>query len=116
MNPMVPGLQGSKMSSSDPDSKIDLLDAPEVVTKKIRKAEAAPKVTEGNGLISFIEYVLLPAAQLLGKEGFRVDRSRDNLEDLVYTDIAKIKADYENDVVSCRPSLLFSLFTATVLT
>merc|ERR1711862_39148 len=28
MNPMVPGLQGAKMSSSDLDSKIDLLDTP----------------------------------------------------------------------------------------
>jgi len=31
MNPMVPGLAGGKMSSSDPDSKIDLLDGPEIV-------------------------------------------------------------------------------------
>ncbi|KAJ4405787.1 Tyrosine--tRNA ligase cytoplasmic [Neurospora sp. IMI 360204] len=112
MNPMVPGLQGSKMSSSDPDSKIDLLDAPDVVTKKIRKAEAAPKVTEGNGLISFIEYVLLPAAQLLGKEGFRVDRSRDNLEPLIYTDIAKIKADYKSDVLT--PQLVKPAISAAI--
>ena len=27
MNPMVPGLQGTKMSSSEIDSKIDLLDS-----------------------------------------------------------------------------------------
>ncbi|KAK0727783.1 hypothetical protein B0T26DRAFT_748085 [Lasiosphaeria miniovina] len=103
MNPMVPGLQGSKMSSSDPDSKIDLLDPPEVVTRKIKKAEAAPKVSEGNGLIAFTEFVLLPAASLRGGD-FRVNRDRDGLEPLIYTDIAQLRADYENDVLT--PQLL----------
>jgi tryptophanyl-tRNA synthetase len=44
VNPMVPGLGGRKMSTSDPHSKIDLLDIPEVVKKKI-KAASAKKVT-----------------------------------------------------------------------
>lgn len=35
---MVPGLTGGKMSASDPDSKIDLLDGPEIVKKKLKKA------------------------------------------------------------------------------
>ncbi|OBZ72816.1 Tyrosine--tRNA ligase, cytoplasmic [Grifola frondosa] len=38
MNPMVPGLGGGKMSSSDPNSKIDFLDAPELVRRKIKNA------------------------------------------------------------------------------
>jgi tyrosyl-tRNA synthetase len=38
MNPMVPGLAGGKMSASDPDSKIDLLDTPEAVKKKLKKS------------------------------------------------------------------------------
>jgi len=37
MNPMVPGLSGSKMSSSDLDSKIDLLDTEKDVQNKVRK-------------------------------------------------------------------------------
>ncbi|KAK0652599.1 tyrosyl-tRNA synthetase [Cercophora newfieldiana] len=104
MNPMVPGLQGSKMSSSDPDSKIDLLDAPEVVAKKIKKAEAAPGVTEGNGLLAFTEFVLLPAAALYGDGEFHVDRERDGLPPLVYKDVAQMHADYQNDVLT--PQLL----------
>lgn len=36
MNPMVPGLQGTKMSSSEPASKIDLLDSAKAVEKKVR--------------------------------------------------------------------------------
>jgi tyrosyl-tRNA synthetase len=114
INPMVPGLHGGKMSSSDeginiphpsrgllksPDSKIDLLDPPEIVTRKIRKAEAAPRITEGNGILAFTEFVLLPAAALNGCREFRVERDRDGLEPLVYTSISQIHDDYKNDIV-----------------
>ena len=93
------------MSSSDPDSKIDLLDPPEVVTKKIRKAVAAPRVVEENGVLGFVEFVLLPAAALKGRREFRVDRDRDGLEPLIYTSIEQIHKDYKDDTV-CRKSPL----------
>lgn len=97
---MVPGLHGGKMSSSEEDSKIDLLDSPEAVTKKIRKAVATPQVVEENGLLAFVEYVLLPAAGLLhGQPKFTVERERDGLEPLVYTTIDKMHEDYKNDTV-----------------
>lgn len=64
MNPMVPGLAGSKMSSSDPNSKIDFLDTPAAIKKKIKAAYAAEEVVEGNGLLSFIKFVLMPVAAL----------------------------------------------------
>ncbi|KIE01467.1 tyrosyl-tRNA synthetase, partial [Metarhizium majus ARSEF 297] len=105
LNPMVPGLQGGKMSSSDQDSKIDLLDAPEVVSKKIKKAVAAPQVVEENGVLAFVEFVLLPASGLKnGKRSFTVDRERDGLEPLVYDNIAQMQEDYKNDVLN--PQLL----------
>lgn len=83
-------------------SKIDLLDPPDVVRKKVNKAESVPKETEGNGILAFAEYVLLPAAALAvdGKREFRVDRDRDGLEPLVYTDISQMHEDYKNDIVS----------------
>ncbi|KUL84081.1 hypothetical protein ZTR_07417 [Talaromyces verruculosus] len=98
ITPMVAGLNGGKMSSSIEDSKIDLLDPPEVVAKKIRKSEAIPKVVENNGIIAMIEYVLLPAAALAGKKEFRVER-RDE-EPLIYTDIQQIKDDYTKDILT----------------
>ncbi len=48
MNAMVPGLAGGKMSSSDPDSKVDFLDPP------------MPCVVTDNGVLSFVEAVLVP--------------------------------------------------------
>jgi len=64
-----------------------------------------PKETEGNGVLSFVEYVLLPAAGLRGKREFRVERERDGLEPLVYTTIAQMHEDYKNDVVCSIPPL-----------
>ena len=99
MNPMVPGLAGGKMSSSDPDSKIDLLDSPDAVKKKIRKAYAVPKEVEGNGMISFVEYVLLPISQIRheGRGRFVVERREGEGEPLVYEDIESLKEDYKAD-------------------
>ena len=100
MNPMVPGLAGGKMSSSEPDSKIDVLDEPEIVRRKVKKAHAIPKEVEGNGLISFVEYVLLPVSSLKrGGPGEFLVEKKDH-EPLVYTDIDKLKEDYADDVVS----------------
>ncbi|KAL8853708.1 MAG: hypothetical protein Q9221_001519 [Calogaya cf. arnoldii] len=64
MNPMVPGLSGGKMSSSDPKSKVDLLDEPATIENKIAKAFCAPGQVEGNGILAFIQHVLLPYSQL----------------------------------------------------
>ncbi|KAE8153392.1 hypothetical protein BDV25DRAFT_136994 [Aspergillus avenaceus] len=104
MNGMVPGLSGGKMSSSEPDSKIDILETAESVSKKIRKAECIPKVVEGNGVLAFVQYVLLPSSGLKGRAEFRVDRERDGLEPLVYTNIEQMHKDYEGDVLT--PQLL----------
>lgn len=49
MNFMVPGLMGSKMSSSDPDSKIDLLDDVRTVERKIKKAFCEEGNIQENG-------------------------------------------------------------------
>jgi tyrosyl-tRNA synthetase len=100
MNPMVPGLAGGKMSASDQDSKIDLLDTPEVVKKKLKKAYAAPGELEGNGIISFVEYVLLPVSGLSRKDGkgrFEVE-TREG-ETIVYEDIQRLKDDYTSEKV-----------------
>ncbi|GKZ30487.1 hypothetical protein AbraIFM66950_009261 [Aspergillus brasiliensis] len=100
-NAMVPGLSGGKMSSSEEDSKIDLLESVDSIKKKIRKAQAAPKETDNNGILAFVQYVLLPVATLkTGKPEFRVSRERDGLEPLVYTNIEKMHEDYRNDILS----------------
>lgn len=102
MNAMVPGLgEAAKMSASDADSKIDLLDSPEEVTKKMKKAVCAPKVVEGNGVLAFVEHVIFRALALQpGKEAKIEVERRDGAETLIYTSIDKLKEDYAADIVS----------------
>jgi tyrosyl-tRNA synthetase len=58
MNAMVPGLAGSKMSSSDPNSKIDFLDAPNVVKKKIKNAFCEEGNVTENGVLAFVKVLI----------------------------------------------------------
>lgn len=81
MNPMVPGLTGTKMSSSEEDSKIDLLDGPDVVKKKLKKAFCEPGNIEDNGVLSFVKYVLLP---LRSTTEFLVERAEDHGGNITY--------------------------------
>lgn len=53
------------MSSSEEDSKIDLLDNASVVKKKLKKAFCEPGNISDNGVLSFAKYVIYP----LLKEG-----------------------------------------------
>jgi tyrosyl-tRNA synthetase len=101
MNTMVPGLgEASKMSSSEPDSKIDLLDGPEVVEKKLRKAVCKPAVVEGNGVVAFIEHVIFRALALNVDRDQKFIIQRKDGEPLVYETIEKLKEDYAADIVS----------------
>eukprot|EP00049_Salpingoeca_infusionum_P018046 m.355494 g.355494 ORF g.355494 m.355494 type:complete len:523 (-) comp17264_c0_seq1:499-2067(-) len=58
MNKMVPGLTGEKMSSSEVDSKIDLLDSPAQVKKKIKKVFCEQGNIEKNPLLEWIKSVI----------------------------------------------------------
>ncbi|GAA6001944.1 hypothetical protein JCM10207_002391 [Rhodosporidiobolus poonsookiae] len=69
MNLMVPGLSGGKMSSSDPNSKIDFLDPPASVKSKIQKAHCAPGEVEGNGVLAFLRHVVVPIGELFRGQG-----------------------------------------------
>ncbi|KAI8630322.1 tRNA synthetases class I-domain-containing protein [Xylariaceae sp. FL1651] len=112
MHVMVPGLgQAQKMSSSEPDSKIDLLDTPEVVAKKLKKAHCAQRIVEGNGIVAFVEHVIFRVLSLKteGKPRFVVKRERDGKEPLIYEDIATLKADYTEDILT--PQLLKGALT-----
>ncbi|KAI9718123.1 MAG: hypothetical protein M1828_006821 [Chrysothrix sp. TS-e1954] len=111
MNHMVPGLAGEKMSASDPDSKIDVLDNPDAVRKKIRKAWAVPKEIEENGLLAFVQYVLLPTGEVRGgKPRFVVERGEG--EPLIYETVEHLHEDYKADILT--PQLLKAGVTASL--
>ncbi|KAI7611901.1 hypothetical protein KC319_g20405 [Hortaea werneckii] len=114
MNPLIPGLQeGGKMSSSDPDSKIDLIDPPDAVKRKLKKAFCPPKQVEGNGVLSFVEYVLLPASALKNNGTPKFVVQRRDAEALTYANIEDMRKDYAADVL--QPQALKPAVTDALL-
>lgn len=102
------------MSASDPNSKIDVLDDAETVKRKLKKAVAAPKIVEENGLLSFVEYVLLPAGALkTGSPIFEVPRREG--EPLVYTSVQQLQDDYRADIVSIFQSAPHDYHTDSIV-
>ena len=68
------------MSSSDEDSKIDLIDSPSDVKRKLKKAFCEPGNVADNGILAFTKHVLFPALKLKGmlsrpERGGREERS-----------------------------------------
>lgn len=60
MSPMVQGLTGSKMSSSQETTKISFSDDVPTVERKLRKAFCEPGNVERNGVLSIVERIIFP--------------------------------------------------------
>jgi tyrosyl-tRNA synthetase len=87
MNPMVPGLSGTKMSSSEANSKLDLLDDAKAVKKKINRVFCEEKNVENNPLLSFVKAVLIMV------KGDFVLTQRDQ-PTITYADYDRLHADF----------------------
>ncbi|XP_047239536.1 tyrosine--tRNA ligase, cytoplasmic [Girardinichthys multiradiatus] len=94
MNPMVPGLTGAKMSSSEEESKIDLLDSKEDVKKKLKKAFCEPRNIQNNGVLSFVKHVLFP---LRGE--FCIKRDPKWGGDKVYTGFEEVEKEFAEEMI-----------------
>ncbi|MFH1249461.1 MAG: tyrosine--tRNA ligase [archaeon] len=93
MNPLIPGLVGKKMSASDPKSKIDLLDDPEVVKQKINSAECLAGDCN-SGIIAFIKYVIM-VIKSDNQEKFVIKRDQKYGGDLSYSSYEELEQDFK---------------------
>jgi len=93
MTPMLPGLHGEKMSSSEEKSKIDLLDPPEAVKKKITGAFCPAGKTENNGVLAFMRYVIMVLKEDR-KEEFLVERPDKFGGNVSYRDYHALERDF----------------------
>lgn len=104
MNPMVPGLgQGGKMSASDPNSKIDLLEEPKIVKKKINSAFCSPGNVEENGLLSFVQYVVAPIQEIKHGSGhfeFFIDRPEKFGGPITFNSFEDLKQAFKEEKLS----------------
>ena len=97
MNPMVPGLTGSKMSSSEEDSKIDLLDSAAAVKKKLKKAFCEPGNIADNGVLSFCKFVIFPVA--LKGEKFKIERPDAHGGNVEFEDFDSLEAAFGKEEI-----------------
>ncbi|KAK7864155.1 hypothetical protein R5R35_007667 [Gryllus longicercus] len=97
MNPMVPGLAGGKMSSSEEDSKIDLLDSASTVKKKLKKAFCEPGNVKDNGVLAFVKHVLFPLFQ--GKEDFVVPRAEAHGGNISFTSYLSLETAFGKEEI-----------------
>ena len=94
MNPMIPGLIGKKMSSSDEKSKIDLTDDEEVIRQKINKADCVEGDCD-NGIMALLKYVFMVLKEDKG-EKFIIKREGKYGGDVVYSNYAEIEKDFQD--------------------
>jgi tyrosyl-tRNA synthetase len=91
-NPMIPGLVGKKMSSSDSKTKIDLTDTEKIVKEKINKADCISGDSD-NGVMAFLKYVIMVIKQDK-KEQFIIERHDKYGGNINYVDYESIEKDF----------------------
>ncbi|MCK4589242.1 MAG: tyrosine--tRNA ligase [Nanoarchaeota archaeon] len=94
MTPLIPGLIGKKMSASDPKSKIDLLDDEKTVQNKIKSAYCKEGVIEENGVLAFLEHVIMVIKQDQNKK-FTIERPEKWGGNLTYKTHLELEKDYK---------------------
>jgi tyrosyl-tRNA synthetase len=92
MHPLIPGLIGKKMSSSEGKSKIDLLNTEEEVKKKIKGADCVEGDPE-NGIMSFVKYVIMTIKADKG-EKFVITRPEKYGGNLEYENYENLEKDF----------------------
>jgi tyrosyl-tRNA synthetase len=89
MNPIIQGLIGKKMSSSDPKSKIDLTDEEKIIKEKVNSAYCV----EGNpdsGIMEFLKYVIMILKEDK-KEKFLIERPAKYGKNISYSNYEEIE-------------------------
>jgi tyrosyl-tRNA synthetase len=92
---LVPGLTGTKMSSSEENSKIDMLDSAAQLKKKIKSAFCEPGNCDNNGLLAFAKHVLFP---LSTTNKFLIERKEEWGGNLEYTSYDDLEAAFKSEV------------------
>lgn len=94
MTPILPGLIGEKMSSSDTRSKIDLLDDETTVKTKIKNAECIAG-NSNNGLMAFLRYVIF-VIKNDKNEKLVIERDKKYGGNLIYDNYVSLEKDFVN--------------------
>ncbi|MBI5553574.1 MAG: tyrosine--tRNA ligase [Candidatus Diapherotrites archaeon] len=92
MTPILTGLTGTKMSSSNESSKIDIAASAEEIRSRINKANC-PISAEANGVLEFVRFVVLPL-KTDQKKPFIIERAAKFGGNKEYTEYAGLEKDF----------------------
>ena len=93
---MPPKPSRAKMSSSDAGGKIDLLEPPESVAKKVMAAYCEPGVVENNRVLLFFKTAIFPVVDIKQAEGVALPSGE------VFASYASLEAAYAEGRVHPR--------------
>ena len=97
---LIPGLgKEGKMSSSEPNSKIELDDDAKTIKKKINKAFCIDGVVQGNGLLAILEFIIFPKLDMDGKK-FIINRPEQYGGKIVYSNYNDVEKDFSENKLS----------------
>ncbi|MCS7317049.1 MAG: tyrosine--tRNA ligase [Candidatus Dojkabacteria bacterium] len=100
MHPLIPSLsKGGKMSSSDPDSKIDFEDTNDEIHYKISKAFSVDGTIEGNSLMYILKYIIFAFLQNANRE-FYIERPMKWGGDISYSSYEDLEKDFIDKKIS----------------
>ncbi len=93
--PLLGGLQGGKMSSSSPKSKISVLDSDKTIEENVMDSYCPEGEIEDNSLLGYVKYLLFPILVDTGRS-FEIERPEKYGGDVSYESYDEL----ENDFVS----------------
>lgn len=100
MNYLIPGLgKSGKMSSSEPNSKIDLDDTDEVIMDKIQKAYSLDGQVEGNGLLAVLRFIIFRKLESEGRT-LKISRPEKWGGDVEYSNYKDLESDFAESKLS----------------
>jgi len=91
--PLLSGLTGGKMSSSEESSKVELTDDPDTVAEKIGDAYCPMGEVEGNGVLEYVRYLVFPILEER-EEAFVVERPEEYGGNLTYDSYEGLEEDF----------------------
>lgn len=100
LHQLIPGLgKSGKMSSSEPDSKIDFDDSDEIIREKFKKAFSIDGQIEGNALLAILKYILFYLFEIENKK-FVVERPEKWGGNITYSSYDELETDFSSGKLS----------------
>ena len=84
-----------KMSKSNPDSAVFMLDSPKDVKRKINKAYCPPKDIEENPILEYCKYIIFELT-----ESFKIERPEEYGGNVEYHSYEDLESDYAKGILN----------------